>query len=245
MSNPVISRLDEYQKLDNDSNTVMTVSGTMTSFFVLSLLLLLPAAITWNWAALHFMDRVYAMTTIGAVVGFILAIVLAFVPKLAPFLSPLYAVCEGMLVGGLSAVFEMQLPGIVVQAVSATMAVCFVMFILYKTRIIKVTEKLRAVVLSATLAIGLLYIINIIMVLFHFNALSNFLWSSHPVSIGISIVICLIAAYNLILDFDIIERYSQISAPKYMNWYCAFGLMVTIVWLYLEILRLISKFSRR
>ncbi len=119
MSNPVINRLDEYQRLENDSNTVMTVSGTMTSFFILSLLLLLPAAITWNWAALHYMDRVYAMTTIGAVVGFILAIVLAFVPKLAPFLAPLYAVCEGMLVGGLSAVFEMQLPGIVVQAVSA------------------------------------------------------------------------------------------------------------------------------
>ena len=245
MSNPVINRLDEYQRLENDSSTVMTVSGTMTSFFILSLLLLLPAAITWNWAALHYMDRVYAMTTIGAVAGFILAIVLAFVPKLAPFLAPLYAICEGMLVGGLSAVFEMQFPGIVVQAVSATLAVCFVMFALYKTRIIKVTEKFRAVIISATLAIMLLYLVNLIMVLFHFNALSNFLWSSHPVSIAISIVICLVAAFNLILDFDIIERFSQYSAPKYMNWYCAFGLMVTVVWLYLEILRLLSKFSRR
>ena len=245
MSNPIISRLDEYQRLENDSNSVMTVSGTMTSFFILSILLLLPAAITWNWAALHYMDRVYAMTTIGCIVGFILALVLAFAPRLAPFLAPLYAVSEGMLIGGISAVLEIQLPGIVIQAVSATMAVCFVMFVLYQTGIIKATEKFRAVVLSATLAIGLLYLINFIMVLFHFNALSNFLWSSNPVSIAISVIICLVAAFNLILDFDIIERYSQISAPKYMNWYCAFGLLVTIVWLYIEILRLLSKLNRK
>lgn len=245
MSNPIINKLDDYQRLENDSNAIMTVSGTTTNFLILFVLLLLPAAITWNWAALHYMDRVVMMSWIGVITGFILGIVLLFKPKLSPFLAPLYAVAEGMFVGGLSAILEMQFPGIVIQAVCATLAVCLVMFALYKTRIIKATEKLRAVVISATLAIGLLYIINLVMILFHFNALSNFLWSSHPLSIGISIIICLVAAYNLILDFDIIERYSQISAPKYMDWYCAFGLMVTVVWLYFELLRLLSKFSRR
>lgn len=245
MSNPIINKLEEYQRLENDSNAVMTISGTMTNFFILFLLLLLPAAITWNWAALHYMDRVAMMSWIGVITGFILAIVLAFKPRLSPYLAPLYAVAEGMFIGGISAILEMQFQGIVIQAVSATFAVCLVMFALYKTKIIKVTEKLRAVVMSATLAIALLYIINLFMILFHFNALSNFLWSSHPLSIGISILVCLVAAYNLILDFDMIEGYSQISAPKYMDWYCAFGLMVTVVWLYLELLRLLSKFSRR
>ena len=245
MSNPVINKLDEYQRLENDTTSVMTVSGVMTSFFILLVLLLIPAAITWNWAALQYMDRVYAMSWIGAIAGFIISLVIIFKPKTSPFLAPLYAVAEGMLVGGLSAVLEMSFKGIVIQAVSATLAVCFVMFALYKTRIIQVTEKLRAVVISATLAIGLLYLLNWFMIMFHYNALSNFLWSSSPLSIGVSVLICIVAAFNLILDFDIIERYSQISAPKYMEWYCSFGLMVTIVWLYLEILRLLSKFNRR
>lgn len=245
MSNPIINKLDEYQKLGNDSSSVMTVSGTMTSFFVLFVLMLLPAAITWNWAALQYMDRVTTMSWIGAITGFVIVLVLAFKPKLSPYLAPLYAVAEGMFIGGVSAVLEMSFKGIVIQAVAATFAVCAVMFMLYKTGIIKVTEKLRAVVISATLAIGLLYLLNFIMVMFHFNAISNFLWSSSYLSIGVSVLICIVAAYNLILDFDIIERYSQIDAPKYMNWYCAFGLMVTIVWLYFEILRLLSKFNRR
>ncbi|MBQ7450093.1 Bax inhibitor-1/YccA family protein [bacterium] len=245
MSNPVMNKLDEYQHLENDTASVMTVSGTLTNFAILLILLLLPAAITWNWAALNYMDRVQAMTWIGAIAGFVLALIISFMPKSAPFLSPIYAVMEGMLVGGLSAVLEMSFKGIVVQAVSATLAVCFVMFALYKTGIIRATEKFRAVVISATLSIFLLYLVNLIMILFHFDALSNFLWSSNSLSITISVVICVVAALNLILDFDIIERYSQISAPKYMDWYCAFGLMVTIVWLYLEILRLLSKFSRR
>ena len=245
MSNPVINRLDEYQHLENDSHTVMTVSGTTTNFFVLSLLLLLPAAITWNWAALHYMDRVMAMMGIGFIVGFILALITTFNPKLSPYLAPLYAVTEGMAIGGLSAIFEIRFPGIVIQAVSATFAVIFVMFFLYKTGIIKVTEKFRSTVIILTLSLMCLYLINLVLSIFGFTALANFLWSSHPVSIGISVFACIIASLNLLNDFDLIERYSQMSAPKYMNWYCAFALMITVVWLYIEILELIAKLNRR
>ena len=131
MSNPAINKLEEYQHFENDSNTVMTVSGATTNFFILAVLLLLPAAITWNWAALHYMDRVFAMTGIGSLAGLILALITIFKPKLSPYLAPLYAVAEGMAIGGLSAVFEIQFPGIVIQAVSATFVVVFVMLFLY------------------------------------------------------------------------------------------------------------------
>lgn len=245
MSNPAINKLDEYSRLENDSNGVMSISGTITSFALLSLLLLLPAAITWNWAALGFFDRVTIFGWIGVIAGLILALIISFVPKTAPFLAPLYAVCEGAFLGGLSALFEMQFKGIVIQAVAATFAVTFVMAVLYKTNVIRVTEKFRSTIIAVTGAIALLYIVNLIMVLCGFNQISNFLWSNSPLSIGFSIIVCAVAAFNLLLDFDIIERFSQYNAPKYMDWYCGFALMVTLVWLYLEILRLLSKFSRR
>ncbi len=245
MSNPAINKLEEYTHLENDNSQVMTVSGTVTAFGLLGILLLLPAAITWNWAALGFMDRVQMLSWIGVIGGFILALIISFIPKTAPYLSPLYAVCEGAFIGGFSAILEMSFKGIVIQAVSATVAVVFVMALLYKFQIIRATKKFRAVIFSATLAIMLLYLVNLIMSLCGFHQLSQFLWSNSLVSIGVSVFFCIIAALNLILDFDIIERYSLYQAPKYMNWYCAFGLMLTVVWLYLEILRLLSKLRSR
>ena len=245
MSNPVINKLEEYTHLEGDSSREMTVSGTITNFGLLGVLVLLPAAITWSWAALGFMDRVNMLSWIGIFAGFVLALIISFVPKTAPFLSPLYAVCEGAFIGGLSAILEMSFKGIVVQAVSATVAVIFVMALLYKFQVIRATEKFRAVVISTTLAIALVYLVNLVMVLCGFHQISQFLWSNSLLSIGISVVVCAVAALNLILDFDMIERFSQYRVPKYMEWYCAFGLMVTVIWLYLEILRLLSKLRSR
>ena len=245
MSNPVINKLDEYSQLENDTKGVMTISGTLTAFAILSIVLLLPAAISWNWAALGYFDRVNAITWIGAIAGLIFGLIICFTPKTAPFLSPLYAVCEGALLGGFSAILEMQFKGIVVQAVAATFLVTFIMFVLFKTKVIQVTRKFVTTILVATGAIALLYIVNLIMNLCGFHQLSQFLWSPSPLSIVVSLIFCAVAAFNLMLDFDNIERFSQYQAPKYMEWFCAFGLMVTVVWLYMELLRLLSKFSRR
>lgn len=245
MSNPIINRLDEYSRFEGENSTTMTPSGTMTNFFIMTVLLIIPALITWNWAALGFMDRVYGMTIVGVILGLISVLVMTFSPKTSPYLAPIYAVSEGMYLGGLSAVFEMQLKGIVIQAVGATIAVSLAMFALYKFKVITVTEKFRATILTAVTAIFILYMANLILGLFGNHVISNLLWSNTPLAIGISAVICVVAALCLLLDFDRIERFSQYQAPKYMEWYCAMGLMVTIVWLYVEILRLLSILNRR
>lgn len=245
MSNPIINRLDEYSRFDGENSTTMTPSGTMTNFFIMSILLIIPAAITWNWAALGFMDRVYGMTWAGIIIGLITAFIMIFNPKTSPYLAPVYAVAEGMYLGGLSAFFEMQFKGVVIQAVGATIAVSLTMFALYKFKVITVTEKFRATILTAVTAIFILYMANLILSLFGNHAIANLLWSNNPLAIGISAVICVVAALCLLLDFDRIERFAQYQAPKYMEWYCALGLMITLVWLYVEILRLVSLFSRR
>ena len=245
MSNPVLNRLDEYTTLQDGSTKAMTVSGTLTVFALLSIVLLLPAIISWNWAALGFMDRVYSIAMVGSIAGFILALFICFNPKTAPFLSPLYAVCEGALLGGFSAILEMQIKGIVVQSVAATFLVALIMFVLFKTKVIQVTNKFVTALLVATGAIALLYIVNLIMNLCGFHQISQFLWTPSPLSIAVSFIFCGVAAFNLILDYYNIERYSEMNAPKYMEWFCAFGLMVTIVWLYIEIIRIISLFNRR
>ena len=244
-TNPVLRQLDNYESVAVDAGSIMTANGTMTCLFVLGLILLLPAAMCWNWVALGYMDRVHTAVIGGLIVGFVLALITTFKPNLSPYLAPLYAFCEGLLLGGISAVLEGQFPGIVIQAVAATVITIFVMVALYQTKLIRVTEKFLAVIITATFAIFCLYLVSFISSLLGFSAISNFLWSSTPISIGLSVVFCVIAALNLIIDFERIEMFSQRMAPKYMEWYCAFGLLVTIVWLYFEILRLLSKLNRR
>ena len=244
MSNPVIKRLDDYENGGYeiiDEKSIMTVSGTMNAFFVLCILALLPALITWNWVGLGFTDRAQFMMILGVILGFIFCLIMCFRPKTSPYLAPLYAISEGMFLGGISAMFQMVYNGIVTQAIAVTFAVVFAMFALYKTGLIKVNEQFRFIVGTLTLSIAGIYLLSIITSLFGYNAISNFLWSSSPLSIAVSVGICIVAALNLSLDFDSIEYFSQNRAPSYMNWYCAMGLMVTIVWLYMEILRLLSK----
>jgi uncharacterized YccA/Bax inhibitor family protein len=175
--------------------------------------------------------------------GFVLAIVTVFKPKIARFTGPLYAAAMGLLMGAISAAFEVQYDGIVLQAISLTVAVFAIMLVLYSTRTIKVTDRLRTTVMVATGAIALVYLVSI--VLSFFGTTVPMIHDAGPVGILFSLVVVGIASFNLLLDFDFIERGVAAGAPRYMEWYGAFGLMVTLIWLYLEILRLLAKLRER
>jgi uncharacterized YccA/Bax inhibitor family protein len=236
------------------SGKVMTLGGTLTAIGVLFTIILVAGAFGWmqvdqtTGTALdpETGQEVVVNTTqmpgwmiIAVLVGFGLAILTAFKPKLSPFTSPVYALFYGAALGAISAVYNSEWNGIVVQAIGATLAVFFVMFFLYATRIIKVTKKYVAVVLAATLGIVVMYAATWIATLF--GADIGFWREPSALGIGISVVIVIVAALNLGIDFAFIERASAAGdAPKYMEWYGAFGVTVTVVWLYLEILRLLS-----
>lgn len=219
----------------------MTVNGTIQITAFLGLLLVASAAFCWSRFTLGYTDKGMMLTAGGAIVGFILALVIAFTR--VKYLIPVYAACEGLFLGGISASFEASYPGIVSQAVAGTFAALFSMLILYRAKLIQCTDKFRSVIFIATCSIAVLYLINFIGHFFHYavpviNSSSNF-------GIAFSIVVVIIAALNLIIDFDFIERGARNMLPKDMEWYGAFGLMVTIVWLYLEILRLLAKLQDR
>jgi uncharacterized YccA/Bax inhibitor family protein len=237
---------------------VMTVQGTTNKCFILLGLLMASAVWIWNMAmpqavpvGLESMtiqmngnlSRIMPFLIGGGIGGLILALVTVFKKEWAGFTAPAYAVCEGLVLGGLSAIFELRFPGIVMQAVSLTFATLFCLLIAYKTQIIRVTEKFRLGVFVATAAIGLVYLVSFILGFFHIQV--PFMVGSGLVSIGFSLFVVGIAALNLVLDFDFIDRGAEAGAPKYMEWYGAFGLMVTLVWLYIEILQLLSKLRGR
>jgi uncharacterized YccA/Bax inhibitor family protein len=184
---------------------------------------------------------------VGIFGGLITAIAISFKPNWAPFLAPLYALLEGLFIGGISvimnAAFAKSYPGLVMQAVGLTFGVAISMFILYNFRIIKATERFKSVIFTATLGIGIFYLLTMVLRLFGVNV--SFMYDSSMLSIGISLFVVAIAALNLILDFDMIEQGAERGAPKFMEWYGAFGLMVTIVWLYIEMLKLLSKLGSR
>ncbi|GIO86069.1 membrane protein [Paenibacillus faecis] len=218
----------------------MTIEGTVNKAFITLIILLGSAFSTWM---LYFDGyNVVPMAIGGALVGLILALIVSFAPKAAPFLVPVYAVAEGMFLGAISAQFEQKIvPGITLNAILLTMGVFFALLIAYKTRLIKATENFKLGVVAATGGIALVYLINFILGFFGMQV--PFLHESSWIGIGISVVIVIIAALNLVLDFDFIENGAAQGAPKYMEWYGAFGLMVTLVWLYLEILRLLAKLA--
>ena len=162
----------------------------------------------------------------------------------SPITAPIYALLEGLFLGGISAFFEKSYPGIAVQAIGLTFGVLFVLLLAYKTGLVRATRGFKLGVIAATGAIALVYLANIVMGAF-FHSQISILYSSTPLGIGISVVVVIIAALNLVLDFDMIETGSRMGAPKYMEWYGAFAMMVTLIWSYLEILRLLSKTRRR
>jgi uncharacterized YccA/Bax inhibitor family protein len=180
---------------------------------------------------------------IGVAGGLVFGLIISFKQTLAPYLSIPYAACEGLLIGGLSAVLEKRYPGIALQAVGLTIGVMAALLLAYTMRIIRVTQRLRSMVVGATGAIALLYLASIVLGFFHVNV--AFLNDASPLSMGVSLVIIGVAALNLVLDFDLIETGVAQGAPRYMEWYAAFGTLVTLVWLYLEILRFLSKARSR
>ncbi len=221
-----------------DESNAMTVRGTMNKTFILMVLALLSAA--WVWGNVR---QLTGLIMPALIIGFILAMVTIFKKEWAGITAPVYALVEGVVIGGISAIFEMSYPGIVIQAVTLTFGVLFCMLVIYKSGIIKVTDKFRMGVAAATGAIALIYIISIVMSFF--GARMPFIHESGPLGIGFSLVVVGIAALNLVLDFDFIEKGSEYGVPKYMEWFGAFALIVTLIWLYLELLRLLSKIRSR
>jgi uncharacterized YccA/Bax inhibitor family protein len=242
-SNPVLGN-DAFETTSHaGQSSVMTVEGTSLKTGILLILAAAAAAVTWQMAAAGH-PATMGVIIGGALGGLVIAIVTCFKPTWSPITAPLYAVAEGLFLGAISAMYNNAFyPGIVFQAVCLTFGTLFALLIAYQSGWIKVTEKFRAGIIAATGAIMLVYLIAIGMRMF--GAEMPFLHSSGPIGIGISLVIVVIAALNLVLDFDFIDRGAQMGAPKYMEWYGAFGLMVTLVWLYLEILRLLAKLNRR
>lgn len=222
----------------------MTIQGTVNKTGLLLLFAVVAAAWTWGLSNSENPAAASPWMLGGAFGGFIVAIVTVFKKNWAPISAPIYAALQGLFLGGISAFFQHAYPGIAIQAISLTFAVMFVMLLAYKAGIVRATRGFKLGVIAATGGIMLVYVANMVMGLFFHRPISV-LYSSTPLGIGISVVIVIVAALNLIIDFDMIENAARMGAPKYMEWYGAFGLMITLVWLYLEILRLLSKVRQR
>ncbi len=242
MSNPILNDKFLESEVVLDSQP-MTVNGAINKTLALFVLLLVPAAYTWTLVFQGFMDKASMLCIGGAIAGFIVALILAFTRKFANILAPVYAVCEGFFVGGISAFFEASYAGLVIQAVVATFGAMLSMLLLYKAKVIVCTDKFRAVIFTATLSIAIIYLIQIIASLFGRSIPQIF--TASPIGIAFSIIVVGIAALNLIIDFDFIEEGEKRMLPKDYEWYGAFGLMVTLVWLYIEILKLLAKLRDR
>lgn len=221
----------------------MTIQGTVNKTGLLLLFVVITAAWTWGLSHSDTPEAAYPWMMGGLIGGFVVAMVTIFKNQWAPITAPMYALLEGLVLGGISAIFEKAYPGIAVQAVSLTFGVLFVLLLAYKFRIVQATRGFKLGVIAATGGIAIVYLVNMVMGLFFHTQLS-FLNAATPLGIGISLFVVVIASLNLILDFDMIETAAKMGAPKYMEWYGAFGLMVTLIWLYLEVLRLLGKTRR-
>lgn len=223
----------------------MTVNGTITAATVLFIIFLIAASFGWGAAegpATVEGEPSYqfpSLAIVGIVIGFIAVFIAHRKPPIAKWLGPVYSIGYGFAVGAISRMYETLYDGIVLQAVGATISIFFVMLVLYRTRIIKVTDRFRRTIIAATMGIMLLYGVSILMSLF--GASIAFINSPSLLGIGFSVLVCGIAAFNLALDFDLIERGTKMGLSKDYEWVAALGLLVTLVWLYLEMLRLLSK----
>jgi len=221
----------------------MTLQGTVNKTGVLLLCVVITSA--WTWGIAHSQTPEAALPWMlgGLVGGLVFALVTIFKKEWSPITSPIYALCEGLVLGGISALLERTYPGIAIQAMGLTFGVTAVMLMLYRTGVLRATPKFTVGVVAATGGIFVVYMVDLVLGMFgrHVPLLN----SAGPLGIGVSAVIVVIAALNLILDFDFVETGVHARAPKYMEWYGAFGIMVTLVWMYMEILRLLSKVRQR
>lgn len=220
----------------------MTMKGTMNKFGVL--MMLMVGSTLFAWSQFDKGSDPMPLMLIGVFGGLGLAIVMAFKKQWSTFLAPAYAILEGLFVGSISAMYNYTYPGLPTQAVALTLLVTLIMFLIYRYRIIKVTGKFRTIIVVATAAIAFFYLIQWITFLIMGHPVGSFTNAATPIGIGFSVLVVALAALNLLLNFDTIEKGVELRANKYMEWYSAFGLLVTIVWLYLEILRLLSKLQR-
>jgi uncharacterized YccA/Bax inhibitor family protein len=227
-----------------DASDRMSLNGTVNKTGILLVCAIATAAWTWSrFIESRDASDVAPLMLSGLIGGLIFAMITIFKKQWSAVTAPIYALLEGLVLGGVSSLLEMRFPGIAIEAVGLTFGTLFALLILYRTRVIRVTQKFRIGVFAATGGIALFYLLEMVLGMFgiHFTAING----SSPISIGFSLFVVAIAALNLVLDFDFIERGVQFGAPKYMEWYGAFGIMVTLVWLYLEILNLLSKMRSR
>ncbi|HUR12427.1 MAG TPA: Bax inhibitor-1/YccA family protein [Flavitalea sp.] len=243
--NPALNEKTFQQTIPISDGSGMTVTGTLNKFGIMFLLLLASASFVWKAAAEG--KSIGGWILAGAIGGLIVVIIAAFKPQWSSFLAPVYALLEGAFVGGISAyyndAFAKVAPNIVMQAVGLTFGVVIAMYALYHFRVIKVTQKLRSIIFMATAGIAIFYLLSFVLGMFGIQM--PLIHENTSWGILFSLLVVGIASLNLLLDFDMIERGAAMGAPKYMEWYGSLGLMVTIVWLYIEILRLLSKLSSR
>ena len=241
-SNPALN--DKVFDLGRSTGDVMTVNGTVNRTGILLCLLMFTAIFSW--------DRAYSAVNPGelypwligsGIAGFVVALITVFKKTAAPITAPIYAAIEGILLGMLSAFYEMQFPGLVFQAILLTFGTLFALLMAYRSGVIKATENFKLGVFAATGGIALIYLTTFI--LSFFGVSIPYIHGSGTIGILFSLFVVVIAALNLVLDFDFIERGAERGAPKYMEWYAAFGLLVTLIWLYIEMLRLLSKLRSR
>jgi len=237
--NPVIKeKIFAEQARSHAGSAVMTVDGTMGKTAILLAILTVCASFTFNTVVSGSgLNQVFVFG--GAIAGLVLALIISFKPMTAPMLAPAYAACQGLLLGGISGMYHLAYQGIVLQAVLLTLGIALAMLAIYRFRIIRVTQRFRMIVGAGMAGIFFIYMMSFI--LSFFGASVPFLHSTGPIGIGISVVFIVIVSFMLLLDFDMIEKGAQQGAPKAMEWYGGFALLVTLIWLFIELLRLLAK----
>ena len=242
-SNPALNP-KQFRAGETTVGEALTVSGTVNKAGLLLICVVATAAWTWHqFLTSPAPETVIPYVAVGAIGGFIAALVTIFKKTWSPVTAPIYALLEGLVLGSVSALFELRFPGIAIQAVALTFGTLVALLLAYRSGLIRVTNNFRLGVIAATGGIALFYLVTFVLGFFGVHLTS--VWGAGPIGIGFSVFVVIIAALNLVLDFDFIENAARAGAPKYMEWYAAFGLMVTLIWLYLEILRLLSKLRSR
>lgn len=225
----------------------MTLQGTVHKSGLMLIVLLLGAL--WTWAQFFTSGgnpaSVMVPMMVGIFGGFAVSLVIIFKQTTAPYLALPYAALEGLGIGGISATFELRYPGIAIQAVALTFGVLGALLLAYSFRLINVTARFQSIVIGLTGAVAIMYLVSMVLGFFHVNVSILDVNNASPISLLFSVAVMVIAALNLLLNFNIIESGVRQGAPRYMEWYCAFGLMLTLVWLYLEVLRFLAKTRSR
>ena len=250
--NPTFSQkiFDKSLSLEAGNTGVMSVRGAINKFGFLLVLIIASASYVWGLYYQANTSTTYTLMLVGLFGGFIVAIVTSFKPLWAQYLAPAYALLEGLALGGLSAIvndqFHEKYPGLIIQAVGLTFGIAIAMFLLYNFRIIKATERLKSIIFTASLGIAVFYLIDVILFyVFNIDVPITSWQNTSLISIGFSLFVIVIAALRLIIDLGRIEEGAEMGLPKFMEWYGAFGLTVTIVWLYIEVLKLLSRLTKR